>query len=143
VHEVVEEIRRVLRPGGIFAAVIPHPAPATREPDAALPVYMGLRGRALAEENLQPSKIGDIATKSEEGIKDLLSGFGETKFRELTVKYEMSLEEAVRYFSLLYSPGQLSAAGFERFKKDLRAAFSEMPEPILTHMPILCWSAVK
>lgn len=143
VGPVTAEIHRVLKSGGVFAAAIPHPAPIGFEPDAATKLYIEVRNKALAEEQLEPSKIGAPATKSMEGIRGLLSLFEQAQFREYTVNYRMSLAEAVRYFSLLYSPGQLSPQGFENFKKELRLAFSQLPQPIATRMPILCWSAVK
>lgn len=143
VEQVVAEILRVLKPGGTFSAVIPHPSPKGFEPDLATKIYFDVRTGALAEEGLEPTKIGESATKSREGINQLMGGFREATFQEFTVKYEMNLEEAVRYFSLLYTPGQLSAAGFNRFQEELRMRYSDLPMPIAARLPILCWSAVK
>lgn len=124
IEVVVGELHRVLRPGGVFSAVVPGGA----HDDAATAVFREVFGEILAEEGLpRPQPLGDDRTRSPEGLRGLFAGprfASPVRTTDFLIQWRVPPEAVVEYFALTYGVGRLPpparARWAERFRDRLR-----------------------
>ncbi|KAB8057339.1 methyltransferase domain-containing protein [Janthinobacterium sp. FT14W] len=83
IEQVVREMRRVLRPGGQFAAIVGRTFLLGEVNDVFMRVF-----KAIASDALPPLRFGDRRTGSEAGWRELLdAGFKEVEFDDIDVPW--------------------------------------------------------
>jgi len=119
VEEVVREVRRVLRPGAVFATVI---GGGPRVGDT-FELFLDLLRPALRDVGEPLPRLGDRRCRSDEGLDELLgvgAGFsGPPRIEDVTVDLGGTAEEVWASLSLVYEVWRLSP----EVLADLRAAF--------------------
>lgn len=115
---VISEIRRCLKPGGVFSAIVGGQA----EISPIFKSFLGLLKQALAEENKTfLYNLGDSHTRSEEGLKSLFSEdyFVKTESQDLKLEFSVKPNEALDFFMLMYDVGLLSKSRKSQLNSDL------------------------
>ena len=121
VGPVVAEIQRVLKPGGIFAAVLVGP----RTPDTLVGEFYQLVGKFLKEEypNIAGVKTGDERVKSPEGLLQLFSpekGFsGEVAVVDFELCVNSTLDGVWEFFKDTYLIGMLPEEGKAKLRGEI------------------------
>lgn len=123
VEAVIASIRRVLRPGGVFSAVVGGSEIVGGD---AFEVFVDLIRRAFAEEPGSSLPIGDPRTRSREGLEGLLgegAGFGAPlEAREVVVRLDAPPAALWGALSLTYDVDLLSPEGRARTEAAFLAA---------------------
>jgi SAM-dependent methyltransferase len=115
-QEIVNEIVRVLRPGGVFLAVVGAKGYRT----AADHFFLERLGHYLALEGKgQLPQLGDPRVRSEEGLAELFAPFRQWKTEPLTLTLEASPLGLLPYFLEIYNVFPLSEGGLGRLREDL------------------------
>lgn len=117
---VIDEVRRVLRPGGRFAAVVGAGA------GGAWAVLVD-RLRPLA---MSGPRLGDPATRSEDGLRRLLSVFAAVDFESIDVVLDGTADELWQLFELSYDASRMSAADRDAVESDVRATWAARAGPV-------------
>lgn len=115
IEEVVAEIHRVLRPGGVFSAVVmgpPHDDPATA-------IFRTVFEEILHEEGIaKPTPLGDARTRETDGLRGLFVSKpfqAPVEFRDFVVRWRVPAPAVVEYFELTYGVGRLPTETRARF----------------------------
>ena len=124
VEGVIAELRRVLRPGGTFGAVL---GGGLRAGDA-FALYMDLWRAEHRVDGVDMPALGDERTWSPGGLSELFSGWEDLAIQEQLLEFGGSLDEVWERLSLSYMPRGLS----ERGQQALRERFCEQA-PALAH----------
>ena len=104
---VIAEIRRVLKPGGLFSAVVG----ANQPPSAALAAYLDLLAAFPRRAEYQPLRFGDRRLRSAAGIEDVLSpSFMNVVTDEIVLEWRCSLEQLSEWFDSKYDVHLLQPA---------------------------------
>lgn len=117
VEPVVEEVRRVLRPGGLFGAVVGGPGDA----DDPWGQLMGF----LRELPMRAIRLGDRRTYSEQGLVGLLAGWEQVRTETWQLHDQRTVEQTWALFESMYTPEMMEAADIEK----LRAFFDAQVAP--------------
>lgn len=122
---VAGEIRRVLRPGGVLAAVL---GTGLDDTPACL-VWRQAMDAAMAADADQPRvRFGDRRTRTAEGMQALFAaGFHGHRFEPFTATCEGSPEGLWQALQLSYDPALLSAAGQLRLRDTALAGWRALP----------------
>jgi SAM-dependent methyltransferase len=129
VEAVISEIRRVLKPGGKFSAVVGSKGPKNE----ANNIFMRLLDEALKSEGLTWSlRLGDPRIRNDEGVRALFSrssGFAEPiQIEEHLLGLNLSARKATEFFMLTYDPELLSPTGLRVFEMKLHEALEKIIE---------------
>ena len=129
VESVISEVRRVLKPGGKFSAVVGAKSPKTVANDT----FIHLLDEALKSEGLTWSlRLGDPRIRKDDGVRVLFShssGFAEPiQIEEHVLVQDLSVSKATEYFMLTYDPELLSPNGLRDFEIKLCEALEKIAE---------------
>ena len=124
---VVSEMARILKPGGLFAAVLPSLGESTPSFNAIREI---LAAQLLQEPASRRCQITNTRTASREGLQTLFSpetGFGDAmRFSHFTIMLHDTPEALVeRIFPLFYAGSFLSPQGAENVKAQWRHYFEK------------------
>ncbi len=121
VEQVVAELRRVLRVGGSFGAVL---GGGLRAGDA-FALYMDLWRAEHREDGVEMPQLGDERTWNEPGLRELFEGWDGLVIREHMLEFGAPVEELWTRLSLSYMPRGLSKRGQQRLRERF---FEEAPK---------------
>ncbi|TKD11911.1 class I SAM-dependent methyltransferase [Polyangium fumosum] len=123
VEEVLAEVRRVLRPGGTFAAVVGGRIAAPNEDAWTMLV------RRLREEPFEGPSIGDPRTYSEEGLRELLQPFVNVRIEPIHVDLSGTPDEVFALFRETYDVTRMVPARVSVLEEALRADWQALLRP--------------
>ena len=109
VEAVLAELARVLRPGGVFGAVV---GGRTRNP--TFDAFLGPLDAISAGEAAPPLELGDPRTRREAGLRALLAGDSweqPLEIEDFTVSFTGPPAAAWPLLARMYNPDRLSEAG--------------------------------
>lgn len=122
VTEVVAEVRRVLRPGGVFAAMVGG-GPKVGD---AFELFLDLLTPLVRREGLRTPRMGDVRCRSETGLRELLgsaAGFeGPLLVEDFAVDLSGSMDAVWCSLRTVYEMHGLPAAQ----ERELRQQFGEV-----------------
>ncbi|MCC8405956.1 class I SAM-dependent methyltransferase [Paraburkholderia sp. MMS20-SJTN17] len=122
IEQVMREIRRVLRKGGRFAAVVGRAFLLGEVGEAFLNVF-----RPIANAHLTRLRFGDSRTRCEAGWRELLQqGFANIAFEDIDVEWTPTPEQLWQSMLETYDTDRMSDAGREQFKSELLTAVAPM-----------------
>ena len=132
-HSVVQELARVIRPGGVFAAIL-GPASGSSEVVAR---YGSFLRDAEAAENLPPLRVGDSATYSVDSLRALFAGdaWNALGINDLRLVFEGSTEQVQATLLGMYNVARLSKKGRDALASRLA---NEMRDRRETGLPAEC-----
>lgn len=115
VDEVIREVRRVLRPGGSFVAIVGGGQPTDRGPDAWTMLVERLR-----KETFTGPTIGDRRCYSEDGLRILLSEFADVQIERLVVDLAAPPDEIVALVHETYDMDRIAPDRVVQLERVLR-----------------------
>jgi ubiquinone/menaquinone biosynthesis C-methylase UbiE len=122
---VANQVRRVLRPSGVFAAVL---GTGLDDTPAGLAWRQAMDAAMAADAERPRLRFGDRRTRSAEGLQALFaSGFHGHRFEPFTATTEGSPASLWDSLQLSYDPALLSAAGQLRLRDTALAAWHALP----------------
>jgi ubiquinone/menaquinone biosynthesis C-methylase UbiE len=122
IEQVIREVHRVLRKGGIFAAVVGRAFLSGEVGEVFLDVF-----RPIAKANLPHLRFGDARTRSEAGWNELLQhGFKNVVFEDIDVDWTPTPEQLWLDMLDTYDADRMSETARAQFKSELLAAFAPM-----------------
>lgn len=116
---VVNELKRVIRPGGIFAAIL-GPGEGSSELVAR---FGALLREAEATEKLPPLRVGDPATFAEDSLRALFSSdaWSDVRVDELQLGFEGTDDQVQATLLSMYDVARLSDDGRTELTRRLKA----------------------
>lgn len=115
IEQVIAEIRRVLRPGGVFAAIVGRNFLLGEAATVFHRVF-----RPIAEEDLSPLPFGDARTRSEDGWRTMLEGrFDALQFDDIDVGWTPMPAELWDALLQTYSIDRMSDSARARLREQL------------------------
>jgi SAM-dependent methyltransferase len=116
-RSVVKELARVIRPGGIFAAVL-GPAPGSSDLVAR---YGSLLREAEAAERLPPLQVGDEATHAQDSLRALFADdlWSDVCVDEIALRFDGSDDQIKATLLGMYNVARLSEKGADELARDL------------------------
>ena len=132
-RSVVNELARVIRPGGIFAAVL-GPAPGNSEFVAR---FGALLREAEAAEQLPPLHVGDPMTFAEESLRAIFASdaWNSVRIEQFALRFEGSDDQIQATLLAMYNVARLSDDGRAKLEQRLE---DEMLERRQTDQPTEC-----
>ena len=127
VENVITEIKRVLKPGGKFSAVVGGKRQRTSTND----IFIALLNEALKSEgNLVLPSLGDSRVRQDEGTRSLFSsGFEQPiTLDEHVITVNGSLDLATKFFMLYYDSELLSPNGRRALGQNLRESLEQVTD---------------
>lgn len=122
IEQVVREIRRVLRQGGSFSAVVGRAFLTGEVGKVFLDVF-----RPIAKANLTHLPLGDGRTRSEAGWNELLQhGFTNVAFEDIEIDWTPTPEQLWLDMLDTYDTDRMSETARAQFKSELLSAFAPM-----------------
>ncbi|QDQ83680.1 class I SAM-dependent methyltransferase [Paraburkholderia megapolitana] len=121
---VVAEIRRILRPGGVFAAIVGREFLLGEANDALREVF-----RPVALNSLAPLAFGDRRTRDEAGWRELLgSTFNALAFEDVDVPWQPTPDALWHSLLETYDIDRLSDGARRELQRDLLSAFHRLTQ---------------
>ncbi len=122
-RSVVNELERVIRPGGIFAAVL-GPASGNSELVAR---FGALLREAEATEKLPPLHVGDPATFAEDSLRALFASdaWSDVRIDQFQVRFDGTDDQILATLLSMYNVARLSDDGRKELTRRLRAEMLE------------------
>jgi SAM-dependent methyltransferase len=132
-RSVVNELARVIRPGGIFAAVL-GPAPGNSEFVAR---FGALLREAEAAEQLPPLHVGDSMTFAEDSLRAIFASdaWNSVRIEQFALRFEGSDDQIQATLLAMYNVARLSDDGRAKLEQRLE---DEMLERRQTDQPTEC-----
>jgi len=122
IEQVIREIRRVLRKGGSFAAVVGRTFLTGKVGEAFSDIF-----RQIATANLAHLPLGDARTRSEAGWEELLRlDFIDVVFEDIEIDWTPTPEQLWLDMRDTYDADRMSEATRAQFKSELLSAFASM-----------------
>ncbi|MFY9662897.1 MAG: class I SAM-dependent methyltransferase [Candidatus Cybelea sp.] len=120
---VVNELERVIRPGGIFAAVL-GPAAGSSEFVAR---FGALLREAESSEKLPPLHVGDPATFAEDSLRELFASdaWSDVRLDQLQLRFEGTDDQIQTTLLSMYNVARLSDDGRAELTRRLEAEMLE------------------
>lgn len=120
-EQVVSEVRRVLRPGGTFAAVVGGPPAGDGAWRRVITLFVqaGLSGPAL----------GDPRTTGEAGLREVLSALSDVRVEPIVVDVGGSEDEVWAMFAETYMPDMVSPDRLAELERAARAVLRDLALP--------------
>lgn len=125
-ERVLSEVARVLRPSGLFAAVLPaSPPDDTPDPVSA---FRATWQEVTATYQVDIPPVQDDRALDPESLSVVLSqaGFTSLSIEPFSGSKEMTVDQAVQCLLLTYLPDLLPAAGFAQLKRELEVRLVEL-----------------
>lgn len=123
VETCIGEVRRILKSGGIFSAVLGSGLRGSE----VFEIWIGLLKPAMQQDGFNPVRFGDVRTRSETGLRELFDcGFSSIEVHELDVVCDAGALDLWDWFAQTYDVDQLSSAA----QDDLRTAFLSEVAPL-------------
>ncbi|MFM0366992.1 class I SAM-dependent methyltransferase [Paraburkholderia sediminicola] len=120
IEQVIREIRRVLRKGGTFSAVVGRAFLTGEVGEVFLDIF-----RPIAKANLTHLPLGDARTRSEAGWSELLQhGFVNIVFEDIEIDWRPTPEQLWLDMLDTYDADRMSETARAQFKSELLAAFA-------------------
>jgi len=132
IEPVVQELARVLKPGGQFAMLVPS------EHQEGLWVSFVKIARGILHDEAGAMAIGDPRMRTPAGIAEVFNsanGFKAVEIEDFVLHCDGTAASVKKYLETTYFVGLISAAGLERLWKETDAllAKSSGPDGIITH----------
>ncbi|HVK71170.1 MAG TPA: class I SAM-dependent methyltransferase [Polyangium sp.] len=124
VEEVLAEVRRVLRPGGILAAVV-----GGRGMEGPVENAWTLLVRRLREEPFDGPSLGDRRSFSEEGLRELLQSFVNVRIESMFVELSGTPDEVAASLWETYDAARITPARVAVIEDALRADWQALLRP--------------
>jgi ubiquinone/menaquinone biosynthesis C-methylase UbiE len=122
IEQVIREIRRVLRKGGIFSAVVGRTFLTGQVGEVFLDVF-----RPIAKAHLTHLPLGDARTRNEAGWNELLQhAFAHVVFEDIEIDWTPTPDQLWLDMVDTYDTDRMSATARAQFKSELLSAFSPM-----------------
>jgi ubiquinone/menaquinone biosynthesis C-methylase UbiE len=122
IEQVIREIRRVLRKGGRFSAVVGRAFLTGEVGEVFLDIF-----RPIAKANLAHLPFGDARARSEAGWSELLQhGFANVVFEDLDIDWTPTPEQLWLDMLDTYDTDRMSETVRAQFKAELLSAFASM-----------------
>lgn len=122
IEQVIREIRRVLRKGGSFFAVVGRAFLTGEVGEVFLDIF-----RPIAKANLTHLPLGDARTRSEAGWSELLQhGFANVVFEDIEVDWTPTPTQLWLDMLDTYDADRMSETARAQFKSELLSAFAPM-----------------
>ncbi|MBB3258404.1 SAM-dependent methyltransferase [Paraburkholderia bannensis] len=122
IEQVVREIRRVLREGGSFAAIVGRTFLTGKVGEVFLDIF-----KPIAKTQLEQLRLGDTRTRSEVGWQELLKpDFVDVAFEDIEINWTPTPEQLWLDMLDTYDADRLSETARAQFKSELLAAFAPM-----------------
>ena len=119
-EQVIAEVRRVCRPGAVFAGVVGARSP----PSAALEAFITLYAGASKRPELVGIRFGDRRFHSADGIRELLTpAFDALAFEELSAVRDCTPAQLWAWFLDMYDPHLLTRDALARLRDDCLQAW--------------------
>lgn len=114
--QVISEIHRCLKPGGVFAAIVG----GKFNHDPIFTLFLKLLDEALADEGKTWLRdLGDPRTRSPEALKKLFTdGFGGVELSDFEIRFHDRPEMLMSFFMLMYDVGLLSSDRRQKLHHD-------------------------
>jgi len=121
-EQVIREIRRVLRTGGSFVAVVGRAFLTGEVGEVFLDIF-----QPIAKANLTHLPLGDTRTRSEAGWSELLlRGFANVMFEDIEIDWTPTPEQLWLDMLDTYDADRMSETVRAQFKSELLSAFAPM-----------------
>jgi ubiquinone/menaquinone biosynthesis C-methylase UbiE len=125
-EQVLREIARVLKPGGVFAAVVG----AASLPSIALTTYIEILSKQLRMTHLQDLRFGDRRFRDSEATATLLSAdFKDIEITEIEIEQRLTPAELWNDFLDMYDLYLLSESARQEVKLQYLAAITPQVDP--------------
>jgi ubiquinone/menaquinone biosynthesis C-methylase UbiE len=127
-EEVLAELARILRPGGLLAAVLPRASPD--ESPNPIAVFRAAWKQVSESYPVTIPPIEDERVFLAEGLRKLFvnAGFTSLMVQSLTVSKPMPVDELTEFFLSTYSPDLLPQAGVADLTRILRIEFDRLKD---------------
>lgn len=113
VDQVMSEVRRVLKPGGVFSAIVGGGKPDNRIFD----VWVRLLRPAMEEDGVAGMRFGDPRTRTAEGLRALCGkDFTDIRVYELEVSWDAPAQGLWDWFGYTYDVDRLSPAARDKLQ---------------------------
>ncbi|BAL93983.1 class I SAM-dependent methyltransferase [Rubrivivax gelatinosus] len=122
VDQVLAELRRVLRPGGVVAALVAAPAPAS----AVQQVFIDTLRSSEAGASWPGLRFPGRAWRDEDGIRRLWGGFADLCIDEVVAELPCDPETAWAWYGGVYELLMMSPPERARFERRFRAAVASL-----------------
>lgn len=124
-HEILSEVRRVLRPGGVFSAIIPVAPPP---PSPILSVFTTKLQQLFEQEGKTLTiNLADPRLASAETRNALFKESGFTLTTEpVTIRYDLSPETMAQFYMDTYRVAFLSEKGQSALRDHMRTTYGSM-----------------
>ena len=128
IEQVVQEVFRILRPGGVFSFVV---GAKGRNGDIYDRFLEKLKEELKSDNKSWLFRLGDRRIRSEDGIRSLFNSRFEQPIEifDFTLKFSVSPESAVQFFMLMYDIGLLSTESQSRLAENLLQSFRGSVDP--------------
>jgi SAM-dependent methyltransferase len=124
--DVIKELRRVLKLGGVFHAVVP----GFLQPGDAYELFIQALRQAFDREGLDlKSRLGDPRTQSSDGIRSLFGenpGFSSPLIEDYVIKLDATPEKLCSVFSFNYNVELLSPENKKQLRCELKEKFKSI-----------------
>ncbi len=127
VEQVVLEIKRCLKPNGVFSAIIG----GKFERTSLFDIFIPLLDNALKEEGKSwLSSLGDPRTRSEDGLVSLFDQnyFKDFEIKDFKINFHETPEKLINFFILMYDVGLLSEQSQKNLHKELLLSLKSIAE---------------
>lgn len=122
IEQVVREIRRVLRDGGSFSAIVGRSFLTGKVGEVFLDIF-----KPIAKARLTELRLGDARTRSEAGWQELLKrDFVDVAFEDIDIDWTPTPEQLWSDMLDTYDADRMSEAARAQFKSELLSAFAPM-----------------
>ncbi|MGC4076614.1 MAG: class I SAM-dependent methyltransferase [Rubrivivax sp.] len=120
--QMLAELRRVLRPGGVVAALVAAPAPASAVHQAFVETLRSGDQAALSKAPRFPGR----AWRDEDGIRGLFSGFADLRIDEVVAELACDPATAWSWYGGVYELLTMSPTERARFEQRFRGAVAAL-----------------
>lgn len=119
IEHVMLEVRRVMKPGAVFAAIVGAPPP----PSAAFTAYVDALTRHPLQGEHAGFRLGDRRFRHPDGIREVLSlAFHHVAIEEIHIPRRLTPDELWRWYLSMYDLHLRSETGQREIEREFKAA---------------------